>query len=297
MKTTRTILMLLLGSMLLAGCQGCDDPFAPKPPEPKPPIDPEVRTLRQLDPPPALAADKRLMYMVHLQMTVIEMPANVASGGEALWSHFNEEPLLSKAAAMSLNGMRIGLASADDWATIKKQLESMTGMEQKTLALQSYSSMPNPITLKPRCPTQTIFTYFANGNLRGEDYPPGDNILTISSSVNPNDRESIHFSALPQIRSTKKEASIVKTHGRPQMVYKPKYFPFEPLLFQTKIRSGDFLLIGPGREARRPSSVGNRFLTIRKKGMPYETMLLIRPRIYRIEVPTRPGPAPAPSPR
>jgi hypothetical protein len=298
MKTTHTILMLLLAAMLIGGC---DNPFiSTPPPVPDPPESadpPEARTLRELDPPPAIAVDKRLMYMVHLQMTIIEVPANVASGGEALWSHFNEEPLLRKAASMSLNGMRIGLASADDWETIKKQLESMSGLEKKTLALQTYSAIPNQITLKPCCPTQTIFTYFTNRSLRGEDYPPGDNILSISCSVNPNDRQTIHFSALPQIRSTKRKGHIVKNHGQPKIVYKAKYFPFDPLLFQAKIRSGDFLLIGPGREARRPSSVGKHFFTVRKKGMPYETMLLIRPRIYKIKVPIRRGPATPPLPR
>ena len=294
MKPAHTILMLLLAALLLSGCVNPFDPDPPKPPTLDPADPPEAKTLRELDPPAALAADKRLMYMVHLQMVVIEMPANVASGGEALWSHFDEEQLLANAAAMSLNGVRIGIASADEWTTIQKQLQSMAGMEKKSLALQTYSSMPNPISLKPNCATQTIFTYFANRTLRGEDYPPGDNILSISCSVNPNDRQAIHLSALPQIRSTKKEATIIKPRGQAKIVYKSKYFPFEPLLFQMKIRSGDFLLIGPGREARRPSSVGKHFFTIRKKGMPYETMLLIRPRIYRISVPSRSGPTPPP---
>ncbi|MBT3278396.1 MAG: hypothetical protein HN909_03445 [Phycisphaerales bacterium] len=287
MKFTQRILTLLL-AVGLAGCP--DDWRPPWEPQPKPPTpgpkDPDVKFLRDLDPPKAIVNDPRLRYMVHMQIVIIEMPANVASGGEALWSHFDETDFLAAGATLSRNGMRIGKASAENWSAILKQLEAMKGMEKKVFNLQIHSAMPAPVTIKADNQTQTIFTYRNDQTLRGEDYPPGDNIFTTSCSLDPNDRTTIHLDFLPQIRSTRTEVVFVTDHGAPRQVSQHKYFPFLPLLTQTKIPSGDFLLVGPGLDARRPTSIGNHFFTMQKKGMPYETMLLIRPRVYRLPTKT-----------
>jgi hypothetical protein len=119
--------------------------------------------------------------------------------------------------------------------------------------------------------------------LWGADYPPGDNILAISCTLDENDRTRLILSAVPQIRTTKRFTRYVREYGNPRALALPKLYSFQDLRFQLGLKSGEFLVIGPGIESRRVTSLAHRFLTKTAAGIEYETVLLLRPQIYRIK--------------
>ncbi len=264
-----------------------------------PPTQPTVKTTAQPAPfkpaddkdiPPALRNriadpdDPDVIHMILLQLVTVQVPTGVASGSEELWSYLDEEPVSLRSTVLGLNGFRMGVGRSDVWKDLQRVLKKMTGQEQKTTHVQIFPGQVAPIVLKRKQPIQTIFTYFNDQTLSGSDYPPGDNLLTLTCGIDENHSDRILLTAVPQIRSTKKVGQISADHGAPKIAYRPKLYTLRPLTFQLTVGHNDFLIIGPGIEARRPSSIGHHFLSRTKAGMDYETVLVLRPRIFRLKL-------------
>jgi hypothetical protein len=284
MKRCPIILLCLLA---LLGCDATVSPEpAPNEPEPEnasamasflepasimatePPDDPD-------DPPEA----GQTLYMVHLRIGTIEVPTGMASGSERLWSYLDEEPMAMYSAVLGLNGFRIGLGRAASWESFAAELQRMTARRFRTQAVQLFSYRPGEVTIKESQPVQTIFTYHDDQTLTGADYPPGDNILTLAATVDRTNPEDVLLTALPQIRTKRKQSEFVLEDGVPTLATRAILEPFRPLTVQLRIPKDHFVVIGPGIMSRRPTSVAHHFLTFERQGMEYETLLILHPQV------------------
>ena len=68
------------------------------------------------------------------------------------------------------------------------------------------------------------------------------------------------------------------------MVDRPDIFSLTPLTFQVSVPSKDFLVIGPGPECGRRSSVGHHFLVSDRDGVEFETLLVLKPEAFAAPV-------------
>lgn len=225
----------------------------------------------------------RTLYMVYMRIGHVQVPTGMASGSERLWSYLDEEPVALYSTVLGLNGFRIGLGRPESWQDFRKALDRMTGRNFNTQAIQLFSNRPGSIVLKPSLPEQTIFTYFDDQTLTGADYPPGDNILTFAATNDLAQPDRVILTALPQIRSTRKVSRFEMDAGIPTFANRPVMFPFRPLTFQLSIPKGYYLVIGPGIQSRRPSSVAHHFLTFQRDGIEYETLLILHPQVVPLE--------------
>lgn len=145
---------------------------------------------------------------------------------------------------------------------------------------------PVQIELKRLQPVQTIFTFRNDRTLCGRDYPPGDNLLTICSTLDEDDPSTVLITGVPQVRSTGRRPQIVNDGaGGLRMVEQPVLFSLSPLTFQVSIPAGSLLVIGPGSASRRPTSAGHHFLVHRKKGVEFETVLVVIPEVFATPLP------------
>jgi hypothetical protein len=157
----------------------------------------------------------------------------------------------------------------------------MTGRPIHESQFASQPGVPHHVILHEGRPIQTIFLSYSDRTLSGADYPPGDDLLSLSCTLSEDDPNSMVITGLPQIRSSQRRLQVVREGGTAMLVERPTMFPFSALTFQVPVSKGDFLVVGPGAESRRSSSVGNSFLVRQKEGMEFETVLIILPEVIR----------------
>jgi hypothetical protein len=224
-----------------------------------------------------------VFYLIHLQIGTVSVPTGQASGSEELWSYVDEEPVSLHSTVLGLNGLRVGVGRAEAWEDLERTLNALTGQSFRMIQLRVVPGRPAPIEIKRDQPVQTLFIFFPDRTLTGEDYPKGDNLLTLSCTLNPDDPTEVFVTGVPQLRTSKRFTRFVQEKGIPRMVTKPLLFSFNPLTFQLPVDNDDFLIIGPGIMAQRPTSLGHHFLIEERAGIEYETVLIIRPRVFRLK--------------
>jgi len=146
-----------------------------------------------------------------------------------------------------------------------------------------------PVQLNTEMPTQTIFTFNDRGELRGRDYPPGDNVLMVTCRLNHDKPADVLIQAAPAVQVRPATRRVVRTPSGVAFSSEPITTPIESLEFIARVPEGHYLVIGPGAAARRSTSPAHQFLTSEKQGLRYESLLVLVPRVYVAEVP-REGP-------
>ncbi len=219
--------------------------------------------------------------VIRLRLTSIEVPVGTVSTSEELWSYLNEEVVRQvRSPALSFNGLRMGRGDIKNWPDVAKVLTRMTGRRLEDTQIITRPGNPTPITLGSGMPGQTIFVYRADRTFEGMDYPPGDNVLNVTCTYDQDDPTTILITALPQVHSFRRRQKFVKTGSTFMMVNRPDIYNIADATFQVSMPKGSFLIIGPGTESQRPSSVGNKFFVKRRKGVEFETVIVLRPDIF-----------------
>ncbi len=226
---------------------------------------------------------KKAIYLVRVQLATVEVPLGVASDSEELWSHLDEEPVSLRSRVLGMNGFRVGLGRQEDWSEIETTLKKMTGQSFATTTAVVQPGVPAPVELQRGKPTQLLFTTREDQTLSGEHIPPGDYLLTMTCTLNEDDPSKVLLSVVPQVRSTKRQTRLVYEHGSPAIVQQPVLQTLTSLAFQLTVKNNDFVVIGPGIQARRPTSPGQAFLMKERKAVPFETVILLRPMVHTVE--------------
>lgn len=230
---------------------------------------------------------RQVVLLVRMRLVSIEVPVGQASGSEEIWSYLDEEPVAADGnGVMGRNGFRVGRARRDAWPDLAETLSRLTGRKLKHADIVAIPGRPVPIVLKPDQPGQTIFTSHADWTLSGQDYPAGDSVLSVVFTLDPSDPSRVMLTGMPQIQSTQREAKFVRNEYGLSIVHEPTVYAFSPLTFQLKVPSEDLVVIGPGAASRRPSSAGHHFLVKSKRGMDFETVLVLVPKVFATDVPT-----------
>lgn len=275
--------------LAIATIAGCGDPVEPPTIIESAPTPAAVTAVKPVaDPvqPVKPIGAKRTLYTTYVRFGIVEVPTGIASGSEELWSYLDEEPVSKKAKLLGLNGLRVGVARAEVWDDLKRVLSEMTGQEYQSKSLSIPRGQNPAVTLKSKQPVQTIFTYHPDGSLSGRDYPPGNDMLRISPTIDTEHLNRVLFTIIPQIQTTKEKLTVEYDGDTPRIAEKPVLISLDHLQFQLWVKQGDFLVIGPGIQARRNSSIGKFFLTQRRNGVLFETVLILQPSIQKHTVQT-----------
>lgn len=220
------------------------------------------------------------IMLIRFRLISVEVPAGSVSGSEELWSYLDEEKIgLERSSLLGRNGLRLGLAKANQWPDVQKILARLTGRTLQETSGVSLPGQPYPLVLKQTQPIQTIFVSNQDRTLTGCDYPEGDNALALSCTLNQDDPRNIMITGVPQIRTTQRHMQVTNELGQVAMAYKPLIYSFSPLTFGMAMNSKDVLVIGPGSLSRQPYSLGRHFLVRQRDGVELETVLVLIPEV------------------
>ncbi|GAH89479.1 unnamed protein product, partial [marine sediment metagenome] len=179
---------------------------------------------------------------------------------------------------------RVGVGRKENLQDVERILKGMMARKYSESVLQMFNEKPGTIVLVRNTSAQTIFLYSENQTLTGNDYPPGDNLIKISAVADPDHRDKSLLTITPEIRSTKTKPQIIRKRGTPRIQENPVLFLFRSMRFQLKMTDGEFMVIGPGIESHRPTSIGHHFLTNTKNNIEYEQFLVLHPQVVRFEL-------------
>ncbi len=279
----KTLLACLLTAALAAGLLGCEPDISgsgtldPKPPTTMP------NAANPLAKPPGSTGPidlKSFKLVVTIKLATIEVPVGTASGSEEIWSYLDEEPITTaRSVNLGRNGVRVGVGRDGDWPDLARVFKRMTGRTPTQSVMAAMPNDPLQIILRQRQPEATIFTFRDDRTLRGKDYPVGDYLFTIACTLDEDDLSKVMFTAVPQVRSTAKSPTFVMSTIGPRMVNQAETYSFDDLTFRLMVPPKGFLVIGPGANARNPSTVGHHFMTLKREGVEFETLLVLTPEV------------------
>ena len=246
----------------------------------------EVEAGTKIDP-------KTHVLVMGIKAVSIELPIGTASGSEEIWSYLDEEPIgAACVAALGRNGLRIGLGAGGTWPDLAKVLKRMTGRRFRQSRKLTRPGMPVSFELKKRARATTIFTSHADRTLSGADYPAGHGLLRVLCTLDEDEPTTILVTGMLQIESVHRKASIATLKPTIGLVAEPIVYNFPQLTFQLSVPAKSYVVIGPGAQARRPSSIGQHFLVRERDGAKFETVLVLVPQLLAAPMPKRPQPIP-----
>lgn len=233
---------------------------------------------------PGVAPDPRTQaLMLRFEILTIETPVGVVSGSEDVWSYLDEEAIgPGRVAALGRNGFRVGRGQRATWPDLARVLRRMTSKNYSKRAKHCLPGRTVIVPLGTHRTAVTIFTSHADRTLSGADYPPGADLLSVQATLADDEPWNVLLTGMPQIQAARQKLEIVKRGGRVVVEHKSVTYEFDQLRFQLTVRSGDFLVIGPGAEAQKPSSVGHHFLVREVDGVKFETVVVMIPKVFAV---------------
>ncbi|RPI62170.1 MAG: hypothetical protein EHM48_04525 [Planctomycetaceae bacterium] len=225
-------------------------------------------------------AKRPVVFIIQVRIATIEVPVGTVSGSEELWSYLDESRMgIARTAGLGRNGLRVGVGKQGSWADVAGILTRLTGRSLQSNTATMFDGTPTSLVVRQDMPEQTIFLTNNDRTLSGSDFPPGNNVMTLTCTINADNPSEVMVTGLPQIVSRDQHAEIVRENNRPVWRMVATTYSFNSAMFRVMIPSEDFIVIGPGSESRRPHSVGNHFLIHQKKGVDFETVLILFPEV------------------
>ena len=243
------------------------------------------------------APSMRKVPLVRLGATAVAFPAGTLTRALGVWSGLDARPWPPDVRALlTLNGVRVGLLKAADWPKLAKTFEGLGGKRLKSATLPAYPNAPVSVLLRRTDYHQTIFTFRPDGTMFGLDYPPGDMLMSVHCMSDPLDPNRLTVGVVPQIQSLRHTTRLTKTDGRYAALKRPTFHNMDLASWRVSVGAGDIIMIGPGAESTRESSLGRRLFFRDVDGTLFETVLLLSPTVTMVSASGGPLPAPRPGP-
>ena len=272
------------GVVLAVGLGGCRERVEPlRPPLALPraggvELHPLARG-RKLDDP------RSFILLIRFRLITVELPIGSVSDSEELWSYVNEEPVGGRiGATLARNGIRVGVASEQTWTDVAKLLRRLTGKSLARRHLVTHPGAAMPVVLKVAEPLQTVFLFRPDRTLIGNDYPPCDNVLMMAGTINYDEPTDVYLTVGAILRSVGRRSRYVEGAAGYVLTSLPTYYRLEDMGFTVRIPAGGFVVVGPGPDVRRDTSPGHRFLVPTRRGLQFETILVIAPEVFAAPV-------------
>lgn len=238
---------------------------------------------------------RRSVPLVRLGATAVAFPAGTLTRSETVWAGLNHRPWQARTRALlTLNGVRVGMLKVSAWGQLAKTFEKLKGVRLKSAMLPVYASSPVQVFLQRNDKYQTIFTYRLDETMFGHDCPPGDAMLAVQCIVEPGAPTRMTMIAMPQVRTFRRKMRYTKTDDRYEFTQRPTLYNFEELAWRIALTTDDIVVMGPGPDAERNSSLGRMFFVRDVDGTMFETVLLLAPNVVMVGGPGGPQAPPRP---
>lgn len=198
-----------------------------------------------------------------------------------VWGHVDELRIEPETSALLLrNGFRVGVASRSGGEAIRAIMHELeAGVETMTHLVQS--GVPVTLDLGPVGEGRSVFTIGRSGGLAGNTFANASRLLHLDYDVTLADGARTALRITPEIF---KESDTPYWQVREGDVrYQKQYegMVYRELSAELTTGEGDVLVIGPSGATERPLTLGSTMLSDIIAGRRWETLLCVRPRLYR----------------
>lgn len=219
---------------------------------------------------------------VGLDLLRVEVPIGSISESSRIWSRLDEQVIGAQhAITLRRNGLRAGIGRPEAWEPIKVILDAIPDH------LVYHESVPLRagvfcLEVSGTSDDQTVFFFRDDGTMKGESFPGSRNVLQVHHEVDVDDPNTVVLTVVPEIRQHERRLEWARQGNRITRV--PVYHGriLQELAVTARLRSGGFLVIGPGDEVKLASVVGRALLTRKVDGKQYESIYFLAPRVQWI---------------
>ncbi len=210
----------------------------------------------------------------------------VFSRSNLIWNYLDEEILSAELSShLRRNGLRVAKGQVTIWPAIKDLLEEQsTGTCAQEIILAPPAPLEIEASAEPR--DQVLFVVRPDLRLKGGDFVKSTNLWRVEYSMALDDWRSLELEVMPEIR--------LPLYRRPRKltsegwVYHPIEQPgaiLRELAFRVKIAPGEFLMIGPSRQADAGHYAGSLLLYHETEEGRLESIYVLTPRVEQTGIP------------
>jgi hypothetical protein len=228
------------------------------------------------DPPPPL------QLATKFEIYDITLPAGAVSRSEPFWKIVDEEQIdPGTYDVLRRNGVRIGVAPVTDWPALRDQIADLPSTTQM-MSVTGREATNVELPMKKDVVDQNIFVYMPDGTLVGRTFEKCENILAFSFQQTPRKPGELRVALSPLVRGTRKHLVYTAMGNEGEFSYVRTERALDVNL-RAEIPLDHLLIVAPSDEARTASSVGHAFLMTEGPAEKQEHVLVMVPRMFRIE--------------
>jgi hypothetical protein len=222
-------------------------------------------------------------YVIQLLIYRITLPEGAVSRSDEFWKRVDEHAVdIATYDLLFKNGVRVGVAPASEWEYFKNLLEQHPAVTQP----MSYTGRANndiELEMKKGVPLQHVFYYNTSGELVGRTYERCNDLVRVSYQPAPRKHGFVRLGMVPVVQSLREQlVAIGPINTRSVTWFRPEALYELNLIADVGIDT--FLVIAPSVEAKWPSSLGSVFLTDDAATQRTETLIIVRPMVFRQKV-------------
>jgi hypothetical protein len=237
----------------------------------KPMIDGDSR-----DPQPAPAA------MVRLTIFLLDLPPHSVSDNSDFWKRVDEQAVgAANSDRLLRNGIRCGVVPQTESAYFSQFFDSQPH-KLSTSRVDGVSAETFPLQMEKQFDHQDLFFFNTSNELEGRTYDRGSNQLMLSFGLAPRDSNAVRLTLCPVVRSEKTQMTFTPLNQEFESTVNSEDHLYD-LGLTADVSDGSFLVIAPGPDADRSSSMGNRFLTKSDGTEKKEQVIVIVPTILQLD--------------
>lgn len=220
-------------------------------------------------------------YVVQLDIYQLAVPFGALSRNDEFWKRVDEtqiEPATYD--VLVKNGVRVGIAQNDDWNYFKALIEKYQAAGIRGTATPAQEGKME-IPLKSDVDYQDLFYFDDHNVLYGRTFEKCNNVLAIDFKALMGKPGVARVRVCPVIRGLRRHFEVtVLNEEREISLVRPEQII--DLQLAADIAPGHFLIIGPSRTAKWPTSLGQTFLVNSGHAGLNEVILLLVPHAYAV---------------
>ncbi len=220
-----------------------------------------------------------------IEMTLYKLtvPYGTVSRNEKFWKRIDESVVdVTTYQTLFKNGIRVGEAPTSEWDYFKKIMADNPAVTQVS-SLVTVDGRTVDLPLRKEIPSQDIFYFDSANELHGRSFGPCDNLMTAVLQPAPRKKNTVRLTLCPVVRSMEKRLRYNPDGKDGDFVYLAPEHLYD-LNLRADVPVDSFFIVAPSGEATWPTSVGNRFLVNDGAAERTETILLLIPRIIKMQM-------------
>jgi hypothetical protein len=212
----------------------------------------------------------------------ITLPAGAVSRSEPFWKIIDEEQIdPGTYDVLRRNGIRVGVAPVTDWPALRDQIAGLPASSQM-MSVTGREATNVELPMKKDVVEENIFVYMPDGTLVGNTFEKCENIMALSFQQTPRKAGHLRLALSPLVRGTAKHLVYTVLGNEGEFTYSHTQRALDVNL-RVEIPLDYLLIVAPSEEAKTASSLGHAFLMSDAPAEKQEHVLVMVPRMFRIE--------------